>query len=170
ALNLAIREFGHTTPAGILGCVRDLVIHEFTHEEEVQVSDGMDIALCAWQGQNLYFAGAYNPLVLIRQGEVTKVKGDRQPIGKFFRPQPFTNHQLEVQSGDMIYLFTDGFQDQFGGPKGKKLTYGRFEKWMVEASKLPTSQQVPYLEEALAEWRGKEIQVDDICVVGMRIP
>ena len=170
ALNRAIREYGHTTPAGILGCVRDLVIQEFTHDQEVMMSDGMDIALCAWQGHQLYFSGAYNPLVRIRQGEVTKIRGDRQPIGKFTRPKPFTNHYLEVQPGDMIYLFTDGLPDQFGGPEGKKLTYGRLETWLLQASELPTAQQGPFLKKALSQWKGKEMQVDDMCLVGMRIP
>ena len=118
-LNRSVREYNITQPSKILDKTREIVIQEFAKSNE-DIQDGMDIALCSIKGDKLNYSGAHNPLIVIRNKEVIKVKADRQPIGTYIKPEDFTNHTLDIQKDDMIYIFTDGFVDQFGGEKGKK--------------------------------------------------
>src|SRR5690606_29335479 len=118
SLNRCVRELQLTDPAEILNHLTEMVEETFSKQNKT-VSDGMDIALCVWNKKDLLtYAGAYNPLYLIRKGELIEIKADKQPIGKFIRREKFTSHQLKIQDNDSIYLFSDGYADQFGGEKG----------------------------------------------------
>lgn len=141
--------------------------------EEMPLRDGMDIALCFvdLKGKRLEFAGANNPLYLIRNKELIKIAADKQPItpSKEYAHRPFTNNKLDLQTGDCIYLFTDGFADQFGGPKGKKFLYKQFQELLVKISHEKMEDQKRLLYEAFEAWRGDLPQVDDVLVIGIRV-
>ncbi|HAF30415.1 MAG TPA: hypothetical protein DCG75_15340 [Bacteroidales bacterium] len=137
-----------------------------------EAKDGMDISLCVLNRKKntLHFAGAYNPLILIRDNEIIKYKGDKMPIGIFIKEkEAFTNHVIEIQNGDSLYLYSDGFQDQFGGSDKKKFLPKNLNNLLLEISDKSTLEQLDILNETLENWKGKEPQVDDIIVLGFKI-
>lgn len=117
----------------------------------------------------LKYAGAHNPLWIIRNGEILETKANKQPIGKFDNPQPYNTHTFELQKGDAIYIFTDGFPDQFGGEKGKKFMYKPFKNLLLSIQNKSMEEQNIILEEHFENWKGNLEQVDDVCVIGVRI-
>ena len=118
----------------------------------------------------LDFAGAYNPLFIIREGELHILKADRMPIGIHEKiTEAFTGHSFQLQKGDCVYAMSDGFADQFGGENNKKFTPGKLKKFLIEISAKPMETQREILENHFLEWKGKNSQVDDILVVGLRI-
>ncbi|MCB0395949.1 MAG: SpoIIE family protein phosphatase [Flavobacteriales bacterium] len=169
ALNRAVREFGMTDPGQVLDKVTDLVIDTFARSED-EVRDGMDIALCAWDKKKrvLSFAGANNPLYLVNENGLKEIKGDRQPVGKYADRKPFTTHSFTPEKGDHVYIFTDGFPDQFGGPKGKKFKYTPFKELLIQVSRLPINEQLQTLEKTFVNWKGSMEQVDDVCGIGVK--
>lgn len=169
-LNRAVREFGLTDPGKILTKTRDLVIQEFEKSEE-EVKDGMDVALCSLSGNTLEFAGAHNPLWIIRKGEkeVEEYKADKQPIGKYALSEPFTTHKIILNEGDTFYIFSDGFADQFGGERGKKYKTKNFKRLLLSIQDKPISEHQQLLDNAFENWRGNIEQLDDVCVIGARI-
>jgi serine phosphatase RsbU (regulator of sigma subunit) len=170
ALNRAVREYELINPALILDKVRELVIETFEKSNE-QVKDGMDIALCSinFKTNKLQFSGANNPIYIIRNGVVLETKGDKQSIGNFSGLTPYTLHEIDIESGDSIYTFTDGYPDQFGGPKGKKLKYKPFKELLLSMSSKSMDEQHTVLSEAFDSWKGEMEQIDDVCVIGVRI-
>ncbi|HAA17757.1 MAG TPA: hypothetical protein DCP28_02895 [Cytophagales bacterium] len=168
----------------LLEKARDRVIQRLSNSGG-ELTDGMDISLCAFdfQQQTLQWSGAYNPLLIINaqrketpEGALAlegspgafEFKGDRQPIGLSEQMQPFTTHDVPLLTGDSVYLFTDGFQDQFG-TTGKKYLTKRFRNFLHEISALPLQEQKKRLEQELAHWKGDQHQTDDVLVVGLRI-
>jgi serine phosphatase RsbU (regulator of sigma subunit) len=129
----------------------------------------MDIALCSIKGDKLNYSGAHNPLIVIRNKEVIKVKADRQPIGAYEKAEDFTNHSLDIQKDDMVYIFTDGFVDQFGGKKGKKYRLKNLLALLTSISTKALNEQNTILEQEFASWKRAEDQIDDVCVMGVRI-
>jgi len=168
ALNRSVKEFGQSSPGEILDKARQIVIEEFEKSEE-DVKDGMDIALCTLEGSSLQYAGAHNPLWIIRKGELLETKADKQPIGKFDLMSPYTNHSLNVEKGDLIYLLTDGFPDQFGGPKGKKFKYKQLKNLLLEIKDFPMPEQKIRIQKSLTSWMGDLEQVDDVCLMGVKL-
>ncbi|MEQ8909547.1 MAG: 7TM-DISM domain-containing protein [Vicingaceae bacterium] len=165
ALNRCVKELGLTDPAKILDQLTLIVEHTFS-KEKTKVSDGMDIALCVWDRKDtLHFAGAFNPLYLIRDKELIEIKGDKQPIGKFVKRDPFTSHEVKLHKDDAIILFSDGYADQFGGPRGKKLKYSRFKEYLLELNHLKGEALSTELDKRIKDWQGEEEQIDDICVM-----
>jgi serine phosphatase RsbU (regulator of sigma subunit) len=169
-LNRSTREFSLSDPGDILTKTRELVIQEFEKSEE-EVKDGMDIALCSLEGNQLKYAGAYNPLWIIRKGsnEVEEIKADKQPIGKYAEPRPFTSHSIQLNPGDNIYTFSDGFADQFGGEKGKKFKAKNFKSLLLSIQNESMDRQKELIDEAFEKWQGKLEQLDDVCVIGVRV-
>jgi serine phosphatase RsbU (regulator of sigma subunit) len=133
----------------------------------------MDMALCIFNfpAKKVEFAGANNPLLLIRNDTVIKFKGDRFPIGAFegSKPQPFKNNKIDLLEGDCLYLSSDGYADQFGGPESKKFMFRRFEELLLEIHSQPMEVQKELLHKRLIEWMGANDQVDDILVIGIRV-
>ena len=137
-----------------------------------EAQDGMDMVLCSIDKKTLIMemAGAYNPLYLIRDGELTRTKVDRMPIGIYYKKtKPFTNHQIQLQKGDMLYLTSDGYIDQFSGITGEKLMSKNFNKYLLEIHKKPLNQQKTILEEKFDEWKNSADQIDDVIIFGIRI-
>ncbi len=168
ALNRSVREFNITSPGKILDKARELVIQEFEKSEE-EVKDGMDIALCSLDGQKLSYAGANNPLWLIRNGEIIETKADKQPIGKFEGFKNFTTHEIDLQKGDTIYVFSDGYADQFGGEKGKKFKTKALRELLLNIQSKSMTEQKEIINQRFETWRGKFEQIDDVCFIGVRI-
>ncbi|HQW04907.1 MAG: SpoIIE family protein phosphatase [Flavobacteriales bacterium] len=171
-LNQAVKEQGRSRPSDVLKVLNKLAF-EALHKDREQflVRDGMDMALCNYDPAKkvLEYSGANSPLYVVREGEVLLFRPDKRPIGSFeLEGHDFTDHRINLQAGDMVYIFSDGYADQFGGPKGKKFLYKRFRELLMEISKYPTAEQQRMLEEAFRGWRGTHEQVDDILVMGMR--
>lgn len=170
ALNRSVREHGLSQPGEILDKAREIVIAEFEKSEE-EVKDGMDIALCSLVGTTLKFSGAHNPLWIIRKDakEVEEIKAHKQPIGKYAEPSPFPTHTLNLNPGDSIYIFSDGYADQFGGQKGKKLKAKNFKELLLSIQTESMDRQHALIDEAFENWKGQFEQLDDVCVIGVRI-
>ena len=173
ALNRSVREYGLTNPAKILDKSREIIIQEL-HSNESKMSDGMDISLCVLNKKTLEmkWAGANNPLWILKPNNDDKVfetKPDKQPIGNFYEMTPFKEHTLQLEKGDEIVIFSDGYQDQFGGKKGKKMKPSRMRKIMLEVKDLPLDKQNKKLLKYFNDWKSTEEQVDDVCVIGVRL-
>jgi ligand-binding sensor domain-containing protein/serine phosphatase RsbU (regulator of sigma subunit) len=169
-LNRSVREYGLINPGEILDKTREIVIEEFAKSEE-EVKDGMDIALCSIKGKKLKYAGANNPLWIIQKDgtEVIQIKAEKQPIGKYAQEHPFKTHEIDVNEGDTIYLFSDGYQDQFGGEKGKKFKTANLKRLLLSIQNQSMEKQKELLIKAFEDWKGELEQVDDVCVIGVRI-
>ncbi|MCB0400874.1 MAG: DUF4154 domain-containing protein [Flavobacteriales bacterium] len=170
AINRAVKEFMLVKPNEILDKTREIVMETFEKSDE-DVNDGMDIALCSinTESKKLHFSGANNGMYLIRNGELTEIKPDKQPIGNYRDHKPFTLHEHDLQKGDVIYTFSDGYPDQFGGPKGKKFMYKNFKELLLEIHQKPMDEQHHLLVKAFEDWKGGIEQIDDVCVIGVRI-
>lgn len=157
----------------ILNQLRDSVkksLHQTGKEGEAK--DGMDIALCIIDPVNLklQYAGAYNPLFLIRNKEFITIKADRMPIGiHIIEKESFTNHETDIQKGDTIYIFTDGYVDQFGGPYKQKYKRTPFKELLEENQEKSMAEQKKILENSFDEWKGEFEQIDDVLVIGIKI-
>ncbi len=171
-LNRSVREYGLTDPGKILDKTREIIIQEFEKSEE-EVKDGMDISLCCLniKEQKLEWAGANNPLWIVRSGatEVEEIKANKQPIGKYADPKPFTTHSVQLNKGDTIYVFTDGFQDQFGGDKGKKFKASKLKEVLLKMNNGSMEEQQSLINREFESWKGALEQVDDVCVIGVRV-
>jgi serine phosphatase RsbU (regulator of sigma subunit) len=167
-LNRSVREYGLTDPGEILNKTREIVIAEFEKSEE-EVKDGMDIALCSLEGNKLQYAGAHNPLWIIRNGEIIETKANKQPIGQFDNPEPYTTHTIELQKGDAFYIFSDGYADQFGGEKGKKFKTANFKKLLLTIQNESIEKQKQLINESFETWKGNLEQLDDVCVIGVKV-
>lgn len=171
ALNRAVKEFGLTEPAAILDKTSEIVIENFSKSEE-DIKDGMDISLCAYNPKTkiIQWAGANNPLWLLQNGELIETKADKQPIGMNEDGKPFTNHTFELNITDTIYLFTDGFADQFGGETGqKKLTKKRFKNLILSLQNKSLPEQGNAMDKFITDYRKDMEQIDDILVIGVKI-
>lgn len=174
-LDRVVGEQNITQPAKILDELNRSLSDTLrqTDLEDNTVRDGMDIALCAFDRETgvLEYAGAFNPLWLIRNQELIEVKADKFPIGNSKGgggKNRFTNHEIQLQKGDTIYIFSDGYSDQFGGPKGKKFMAGAMKQLLIKSQHLPMHEQRELLNTTIESWRGSHEQVDDILVIGSR--
>jgi len=133
--------------------------------------DGMDIAICVIDNESLQleYSGAYNPLYIIRKGELTEIKATRNPVGIYLKEKPFENHKFQLEKGDVIYTFSDGYVDQFGGKNESKFKSKNFKKLLLEIYNKPMQEQGKILDTVLLKWQGKTEQTDDIVVFGVKI-
>jgi len=131
----------------------------------------MDISLCKIDRVNgkAEFAGAYNSLFLIRENKLVEYPADHFSIGVLDSGKKYTNHTLNLEKNDLLYLFTDGFPDQFGGEKGKKYKYTHFQDFLVKINNRPIQEHETLLNEEFVMWKGSLEQVDDVTIVGIRI-
>lgn len=160
-------------PDQIFDHLREGIIHALNPEgTEMEARDGMDAVVCNFDfnALQLQFAAANNPLWLIRNKELIVYTPDKIPIGKYFDDQKnFTLQTIQLQKGDIIYTFTDGYADQFGGANGKKFKYKAFNKLLLSVCSLPMAEQKAELDRTIEKWRGNFEQIDDILVIGVKI-
>lgn len=173
ALNRSVREFNLTEPGKILDKTRELVVQEFSKSDE-DVKDGMDISICNLDVSSknqitLKWAGANNPLWIIRNNKLIEYKPDKQPIGKTVNPIPFITQLIPLSKNDTIYIFTDGYADQFGGEKGKKFKTARLKELLLSIGHKTLKEQEFILNTVFETWKGKNEQVDDVCIIGVRV-
>lgn len=171
-LNETVIERGIAEPAKILDEQRTKIIKALNPKGNENSKDGMDCVLCAFDllANKLDFAASNNPLWHIRNKQLTEYKADKMPVGKGEdNAKGFTHHSIDLQKGDLIYTFTDGYADQFGGPKGKKFMYKQFSQLILENHHLPLAEQRVLFEKTINAWKGSKEQVDDILVIGVRI-
>jgi serine phosphatase RsbU (regulator of sigma subunit) len=172
-LNEIVNQSNILQPSEILNNLRIHVIGALHQRGEVGESrDGMDIALYSMdvKHKNLNFAGAYNPLIIVRDKQIISLKGDNMPIGISDQVgQSFTNYEYKLAKGDVLYSFSDGYADQFGGQDDKKFNIRNLKNLLLEISELEMTRQREILETRLLEWKGKQEQVDDILILGIRI-
>ena len=150
------------------------MVHALLQRSEKAVRDGMDISVISYDilEHTVEYAGAYQPLYHVRDGKVTVYRGDRFPIGMIDGQarKSFTNNLVDVKSGDMLYIFTDGFADQFGGEHEKKFKTLKIRSLLSEIYMFSVEEQKRRLEKAIREWMGELAQVDDILFIGTRVP
>jgi serine phosphatase RsbU (regulator of sigma subunit)/Tfp pilus assembly protein PilF len=173
-LSQAVNEMGLTKPSEILQHL-DHGVKKLLRQAEGEhaVKDGMDLSLCALDLQTrlLHYSGVFNPAYIIQDGKLVQLKADKFSIGDSEEgaSHKYTNHEMQLKKGDMIYLFSDGYADQFGGVSGKKFMYKNFRKLLLEIHSLPVNQQKQKLSETLKNWIGTLEQVDDVLVIGVRV-
>jgi ligand-binding sensor domain-containing protein/serine phosphatase RsbU (regulator of sigma subunit) len=174
SLNKVVREYGITRPSAIIDQLNIEVMKALMQRHEKAITDGMDLALIAFNKKNftLEFAGAFNPLYLVRKGEVIVYRGDRNPIGMTTTDEKksFTNQSVDIQPGDMLYMCSDGYADQFGSSEIKKYKSANVKKLLSEIWDLPINAQKERLENEILIWKGDLDQVDDILFIGTKIP
>lgn len=178
-LNQAVKENKLSDPSEILEFL-DQGVNDTLKQKygESVVRDGMDMMICCLDKTNgdkpnLEFSGANNPLYIIRDNQIIEHKGNKSPIGSFIDQQKtqdkFSSQTVELHKGDNIYLFTDGYADQFGGPNGKKFKYSRFKELLLSIHQKTASEQGKEMALALNNWKGELEQLDDVCVMGLKI-
>jgi len=157
----------------VLNRLRESIIESLNQSgREGETKDGMDINLIAYEYLNhkLEFSGANNPLYLIRNGELIEYKGDKMPVGLHDKMNiPFSRNKIDMQVGDIIYLFSDGFADQFGGEKGKKYMYKHYKEFLTSIHTKPMKIQRDLIEKEIIDWRGEMEQVDDHIIMGIKV-
>lgn len=170
ALERAVKAVPKASTGELLDLVTEYVIEQFA-KEGAEVKDGMDIGFCCIDREKttIHFSGAFNPCVIVRNGELIELKGDRRPIGKFIDDTKFTTHEFNVQKGDWIYLYTDGFQDQFGGTDGKKYKSSVFKNLLLAQAHETGEKQAEHYKNEISTWRGDLEQLDDVCIMGVKI-
>ncbi len=160
-------------PSEILDKLREGVINTLhASNKGTQSKDGMDITLCCinYETLELQYAAAYNPLYIVRNGELIQYSANKFPIGAFIgEKENFDNVTIQLQKNDQLYVFSDGYADQFGGPKGKKFMVGNFRKLLTQIATKPVKEQMNYLDNKLADWQGDLEQVDDVLIIGLRV-
>ncbi len=172
ALNEALRK--NDTPGAILDSL-NFGISKTLHNNAIDAKhkDGMDLALCSYDmnTKELQYAGAYNPLYIIRGGDVSEIKADKFAIGSYYddKTNKYTNHTIQLQEKDYVYVFSDGYADQFGGPKGKKFMYKRFRDYLLTLNGKSMIAQKDFLNNTIEQWKGPLEQIDDILVIGIHI-
>ncbi len=173
-LNKAVLEKDLNNPADILNYVNNqLIISLHQTYQESSVKDGMDISLCVINTKTLElnYAGANNPIYVISNQILTQFNADKFPVGAFIEDQiqTFTTQRIQLQKNDLLYLFSDGFADQFGGPKGKKFKYKQLKDIIEANMQLSMPQQASILTESFKNWQGPLEQVDDVLIIGIKI-
>ena len=169
-LDKAVSELGLSSPAAILKALNNFVTETFSQSVNA-VKDGMDISLCAYDpGKKvLEYAGARNPLYLLRDKEITVFKGDRISIESSEMEPEFTNHEIQLEKGDRIYIFSDGYIDQFGGPENKKFMQKRLRQLLADTENEPLSIQETILLETFQNWKGTVDQIDDVSLFAFEV-
>jgi hypothetical protein len=178
SLSRCVREFNLSNPADILDKANQLFVENFGTNSS-SINDGMDVSIVSipmnFSNQNeikINWAGANNPLWIIaaeQKSEIFEIKPDKQPIGKFDKQVSFTSHEVVLKRGDKMYMFSDGYPDQFGGDKGKKFSKAQFKKLLLHSSEFSMKDQKNELEVNFNKWKGSLEQLDDVCVFGIEV-
>ncbi|MGE0566538.1 MAG: PP2C family protein-serine/threonine phosphatase [Bacteroidia bacterium] len=186
-LNKTVNELNQKEPSDIL-TVMDKQLEELLSKSSIVVKDGMDMSLCRFEflktKTKLSFSGAHNSVWIIRKKDkkaignvllemedavLYELKANRQSIGGHTEKAEFSQINADLEKGDTLYLFSDGYADQFGGAKGKKFKYGQLRELILSSSNKLLAEQKNILDDSIESWRGKHDQVDDVCIIGIRI-
>ncbi len=178
-LSEAINERGITAPNKIFDYVRERLINTISKNDQ---KDGFDGVLIRFDKKmefedkqllktefSLSYAAAYNSPILIRDNKLTELESDKMPVGYGERTNKFTNYTLEINKGDIIYIYTDGYADQFGGPRGKKFKYKQLNDLLLSINNSPLDEQLKTIKQTFNDWKGNIEQVDDVCMVAIKI-
>ena len=173
-LDKAINKKGYIIPSDIINDMHQGIIQTLRkNTQTAHVSDGMDMTICTIDKQTymMQFSGAINPVCIVRNGEVFELRGDRFSVGTYFKDKTlqFTNHKFQLEKGDSIYLFTDGYSDQFGGDELKKFKYKNFKSLLIDINDKPFDIQKKILIERFNKWKNNVEQIDDVLVIGLKI-
>ena len=173
-LTQAINEVNLLKPSDILKHLDAGVTKTLRQSEEGKgVKDGMDLSICSLNTGTLelQYAGAFNSLYYIANGTLHEIKADKFPIGVNLdgKVDDYTNHTIQLKKGDCVYLYSDGYADQFGGPKGKKFKYDQLKQLLTRVYRLPVDEQRKAIEDAFDQWKGELDQVDDVVIIGVRV-
>ena len=170
ALLRALYDDASETTGELLNNTRAHVIDNLS-KGKFNVNDGMDISLCCvdFLEYSIEWSGANNPIWIIRNGEFIELKPNKFCVGKDINHEPFITHNLKLSENDLIYMFSDGYKDQFGGADNKKFLSKRLKEMLIGICKKPMEEQLTIVEENLKNWMGNNIQVDDICVMGIKL-
>jgi serine phosphatase RsbU (regulator of sigma subunit) len=169
---IATNSNGHLAAGEMLDLLREKVIFSLKQTGSGdEATDGMDISLCIMERETGYlqFAGAFNPLWIVRNGKLTELRADRMPVGYQVKLPQFTTRETTLLKGDALYLLSDGYYDQFGGDNDKRFTSGRLKRVIREISSLPMNRQKEVLNERFLSWMGGGDQIDDVLILGIRI-
>jgi serine phosphatase RsbU (regulator of sigma subunit) len=167
-LTEAINEKKIINPNEVFNFVRKRLIENISREGQKDGFDG--ILICIDKGRKrLTYAAANNVPVLVREGVMLELKSDRMPVGVHERSEPFQNFEVEIMAGDILYLYTDGYADQFGGPRGKKFKYRPMNQLLLDISTKSFTEQKETLSKRFEDWKGPLEQIDDVCVLGLRL-
>jgi serine phosphatase RsbU (regulator of sigma subunit) len=172
ALTKAVTEGELKNTNEILNRTREIVIEKLSSDKEENIRDGMDVCLVRINKKNkkqIQFSGANRPLYIVQNGELKEITPDKQPIGQYEKSAPFAVQDIVLESAGMLYLSTDGYADQFGGDKQKKLTNKKFKELLIQVSDLPAVEQYSQLHEHYQHWKDNLEQVDDVTVIGLRL-
>ena len=170
-LNDIVVGKGITNPGVILNMLRTKVIESLKQQFDNPLRDGMDISVINlnFKTGKIQFSGANNPLFLVREGELTEFRGSKMPVALYEHMLEFESSEIELIKGDNLYIFSDGFIDQFGGPRDKKFMKKRFKETFLKISSHPMQQQHDLLDKTFEEWKGDGAQLDDVLVIGIKI-
>jgi serine phosphatase RsbU (regulator of sigma subunit) len=177
-LNEIVKEKKVNRPDFIFNQVRDKIVANFKVDENPERKDGMDAVICSFNFKTnlLTYCAGNNPIIVVEPNDkneftLIELEYDKMPVGVTHdgNYKPFTNYTFQLKNNSVVYTFTDGFADQFGGPKGKKFMYKQLRNILLEIHHLPMSDQKQKLNNILNSWRGDLEQVDDICVIGVRV-
>ena len=190
-LSEILNQLKDASPADILDAMRDQIVRAlYKGGTGLTTGDGMDVSLLRFNvhTKEAMWAGAYNPIWVVRakdgapfqaSGEVFtresddsvlyELKGDKFPVGRVEKMLPFKDRKLKLELGDTVYMFTDGFADQFGGPRGKKFQSGNLKNTLLDINHLSIDDKGSHLEEVFNDWKGDRKQVDDVCLLGIEI-
>jgi serine phosphatase RsbU (regulator of sigma subunit) len=187
---------GHGVPGSLMSMLGITMLHEIVNEKNVahteeilnqlrlsiartlkqegkigEQKDGIDMALVIYdtKTRKLEFSGANNPIYIVRNGEMLEYKGNNMPVAFYEKMSDFTRYTIDMKQGDRVYMFTDGFPDQFGGPQGKKFKYRPFKDLLLEVNERPMEEQHKILSLIFDEWKGDLSQIDDVLVIGLRL-
>lgn len=171
-LNDIVNQIEPLRPDLALNQLREKTIESLRQSgKSTDSKDGMDLALVVLDKKNrkLQYAGAHNPLIIIRDGQLLETRADRMSISYEPKQAPFQNHELEVKKGDTIYIFSDGYADQFGGQPRRKFNRGNLHKLLIEIHQKPVEEQKQIMDKTIEEYKGNREQIDDILIIGMKI-
>ncbi|MCW3086565.1 MAG: protein serine/threonine phosphatase [Bacteroidetes bacterium] len=173
AINQTVNELGITQPAKVLDSMNTLIKKILHQDKGSDIRDGMDMALCTFDKQTntLEYAGANNPLYIVSDNKLTIIKGSKLTVGSLEETviAPPENHSMQLKKGDCVYIFSDGFADQFGGKDNKKFKSSRMQELLLSVNTKTMPEQQTILSSTFASWKGSNEQVDDILLMGVRV-
>ncbi len=169
-LNEAFATKQTSHPSQVLEFMRSRIIN-YLHQENTMLNDGFEMAICLYEPQTrkLQFAGAHLSLYVAHGDKIEQIRGDKMPVSLYFKNEHFTDYSVSLEAGDVLYMFSDGFQDQFGGPENKKFGKKNFVSLLSQIASLPLNNQQQILNEIIDEWMRNNQQIDDITVIGIRV-